>query len=200
MKHCCQQLDHYRDFVFTLRGKEFFRRVKLSHGPNSWDHQSNVYLGGLRHLLILMNSDQNSIRQGKDNDYGNHDHGWNESTSIVNLTTLLSFVFLLVSRYVWIITSSISLADQSFKSSVETLHDGESQHVDQHVSHAHSCNQSGIIRVSDVVRVNQLNEHIEEHAHDWSYRSLNHQPKLAKQLRRWGQLRYFILTCVNIKL
>ena len=174
MKHCCQQLNQYRDLVFTLRREELFGWVKLPHGPNSRDHQSNEYLGSFRHLLILMNSYQNSISQGEDNDYGNHDHGWNESSSIVNLTALLPFVFLLVSRYIWIITSSISLADQGFKSSVETLHDGESQHVDQHVPHAHSCNESGIICVADIVCVDQLNEHIEEHANDWSDWSLNH--------------------------
>ena len=115
-----------------------------------------------------MNGDQNLFRTHKYHDNWNHAYCAYESSSVVKNSTVDSHSFLVTLWISFVLACSETLADKSFQCSIETLNNGKSQDIDEHVAHSNSSDKNWLISMSNEVGVDQLNKHVEKHADDWS--------------------------------
>jgi len=57
VKDSCNKLNYHWNPRLVLRRQKFLSSVKLTHSPNSWDHDGDVLASNFRHSRVLMNGD-----------------------------------------------------------------------------------------------------------------------------------------------
>lgn len=140
MQNCGEQLNYNWDHSCILGGEELFGRVKLTHGPDAWNHDANVVACDFWYNWVLVNSNKNLLRKSENHDDWNHDHCAHESTSVVEHTAVDPHPFFVAIWVGIVLTCSEALADKCLKSSIEALDHRKSEDVDKHIAHSNSSN------------------------------------------------------------
>mmetsp|Transcript_40700 Transcript_40700/g.62114 ORF Transcript_40700/g.62114 Transcript_40700/m.62114 type:complete len:206 (-) Transcript_40700:176-793(-) len=139
-------------------------------------------VGDGTHLGVLLDGDEDIVGEDEDNGHGDHHQSAHESPSVVENSAHPSHLSSVGVAELSVLACAVTLADESLQGAVEPLHDGEGEHVDEHVAHTYSGDEGRAVGVPDVVGVDELDEHIENHAHDGAYRDLAHDPELMEDI------------------